>query len=196
MQEDRILELERMIGELTSERDALVSLAEAYDGTISRLSSAYAMATSRLERSLELSTALTEQYREIAKDRAESITNLLHGGKTVVGNTLRGHESESDQSPLGKVGALIARKEQRLSAAIRKPSFFVARAVTGFTDGSFDKVNSQDSPNMSYENRVEYLAELDRAMERLTNSRAYRLRSRLKKAMGKILNTNVGKPKS
>ncbi len=180
MQADRILELEKILAEITAERDALVSLSESYEEGIERLSEAYATAISRLERSLELANVLTYQYREIAKVRAESITKLLHGDRTAAAVGVQVEEVASDRSPIGKIEALISQRERRLTAVISKPSFLVARLATGFTDGSFRELDSQASASDGYQNRVDYLGRLDRELERITGSHAYQLRLRIR----------------
>lgn len=195
MQMERVLELERIVVDLTAERDALVSLSESYEEGIERLSAAYATAASRLERSLELANVLTYQYRDIAKVRAESITKLLHGDRAVAGLGVLVEDSGSDHSPMGKIEALISQRERRLTAVVRKHSFWVARVVTCFTDGSFRAVEPPLSSSVGFQTRVDYLGRLDRELERITGSHAYRLRFRIRSMFRNVFRMNQGQNK-
>lgn len=195
MQTERVLELERIVSDLTAERDALVSLSDSYEEGIERLSEAYATAASRLERSLELANVLTYQYRDIAKVRAESITKLLHGDRAVAGLGVLVEDTGSDHSPMGKIEALISQRERRLKTVISKPSFWVARLATAFTDGGFRVVEPPLSSSAGFQTRVDYLGRLDRELERITGSRAYRLRFGIRGAARKMFGMNQGQKK-
>lgn len=195
MQTERVLELERIVSELTAERDALVGLSDSYEEGIERLSAAYSTAASRLERSLELANVLTFQYRDIAKVRAESITKLLHGDSSVSGLGVLVDDSGSNHSPMGKIEALISQRESRLNAVVTKPSFWVARVVTGFTDGGFRMVEPPLSSSVGFQARVDYLGRLDRELERITGSRAYKLRFRTRSMIRNIFRMNQGQKK-
>lgn len=180
-------ELKLRVRNLTAERDALAVLAESYKGSVEVLSHAYATANVQLTQTLELSEALTSQYRDIARDRAESITHLLHGSRTAAGNTLKGLEGTAGHSPNAKLEAVIAKREQKLNRAVRNPSFSAARLLTGFSDGNFSQLHSRHEKNANYEVRLEYLAELDKEITRLMSSQAYLLRARLAAKVGKSM---------
>lgn len=183
--ESKVNSLELLVRDLTVERDSLVILAEKYKQNIALLSRVYATANTQLATALRLSEDLTKQYRDISRDRAESITHLLHGSQTVVGNTLGASDGAPDNSPIVKLEAVIAKREKKLNAAVRNRSFTAARVLTCFLDGKFPEVQSRTGMNTNYEVRFEYLARLDRELERLMSSRAYLLRQRLANKSGK-----------
>lgn len=188
--ESKIESLELLVNGLTAERDALAILAEKYKDNFSVLSRVYANANSQLATALQLSEDLTLQYRDISRDRAESITHLLHGSQTVVGNTLGAQNGVADGSPIAKLESVIAKREQKLNAAVRNRSFTAARVLTVFTDGRFPEVHSTAGKNTNYEVRLQYLARLDRELERLMTSRAYLLRQKLAQKAGKAQTGN------
>lgn len=190
-----IQRLELQVSILTAERDALATVAEKYKENFSVLARVYATANTQLSEALRLSEELTLQYRDISRDRAESITHLLHGSRTVVGNTLGAHEGATDSSPIAKLEAVIAKREQKLNAGVRNRTFNAARALTGFADGKFPELHQVAGANTDYEAKLEYLARLDRELERLMSSRAYLLRAKLARRVGKSGQPQLGQNK-
>lgn len=188
-------ELEARVSDLIVERDTLATLAEKYKENFTVLSTAYAAANAHLTQAVQLSESLTEQYRDIARDRAESITHLLHGNRTAAGNMVGAHEGSVDHSRVSKLENVINRRERKLNSGVKNLTFSAARLLTGFSDGRFPEVNPPADLNMSYEAKLEYLAHIDRELTRLMSSRAYLLRARFAESLGKTSKPNRGSNK-
>lgn len=188
-------ELEAIVSSLIVERDTLSALAEKYKENLTVLSTAYATANAHLAQAVQLSESLTEQYRDIARDRAESITHLLHGSRTPAGNMLGAHGGGVENSLVSKLEDSITRRERKLNSGVKNLSFNAARLLTGFSDGRFPEVRLAADLNMSYEAKIEYLAHIDRELARLMSSRAYLLRAKFVQGLGNRGRISRGKNK-
>lgn len=187
--------LELQVSNLIAERDALAVLSEKYKESFTVLSRAYATANAQVTQALDLSESLTLQYRDIARDRAESITSLLHGNQLVDASNPTGHGATGEHARAAKLEAIIVKREQKLKAGVSNPSFNAARFLTGFVDGKFLGINPSSLSNTDYEGRLEYLSILDKEIARLMSSRAYLLRAKLAAMAGKSTKSQTGQSK-